>query len=55
MMKHKIALFCPVAGPGPSQDHFYLHVLHHNVLMRDQSIHSIMAALPPILRGSQVE
>lgn len=33
----------------------YLHVLYHNVLMGDQPIHTIMSALPPVLRGSQVE
>lgn len=31
------------------------HVLHHDVLMWDQPVYTIMTALPPVLRGSQVE
>lgn len=31
------------------------HVLYHNVLMWDQPVYTVMTALPPVLRGSQVE
>lgn len=31
------------------------HVLHHNVTVWNQPVHPVMSALPPVLRGSQVE
>lgn len=31
------------------------HVLYHDVLMWDQPVYTVMTALPPVLRGSQVE
>lgn len=33
----------------------YSHVLYHNVLMWNQTVDAVMSALPPVLRGSQVE
>lgn len=35
--------------------HCYSHVLHYNVLMWDQTVHTVMAALPPVLRGSVIQ
>lgn len=40
----------------PSQTKcIYSHVLYNNVLMWNQPVHTVMSALPPVLRGSQVE
>lgn len=37
---------------GPNS---YSHVLHHNILVWNQPVHTVMSSLPPVLRSSQVE
>jgi len=32
-----------------------LHVLHHDVLVRHQSVHAVVPALPPVVGGPLVQ
>lgn len=50
-----IKSYCGYLFVGFTEKASYSHVLYHNVLMWNQPIHTVMSALPPVLRGSQVE